>query len=240
MKTNHLSQAAMFLLLLGCSEGSAEIPDKPNTNTKQEESQRSGPDTPDGFELEIIDAPHYLLRFIAPESFFGRNHIRRTADTSGLHLQFRTTGICSLLRCTKPGRASSESGSLQSAVRTVRGYGLFGNTRIFSVVHRRFRRSVAQPRIDRRNEYCRLRRRPPGRNVAQRPVRTDLMDPARLSRKRIYRPIRLVGSARIYSGKISAYHVLLQRAGKRRTSSVQNPPLGMYSRRPAPHGERTA
>ena len=59
----------MFLLLLGCSEGSAEIPDKPNTNTKQEESQRSGPDTPDGFELEIIDAPHYLLRFIAPESF---------------------------------------------------------------------------------------------------------------------------------------------------------------------------
>ena len=61
MKTNHLSQAAMFLLLLGCSEGSAEIPDKPNTNTKQEESQRSGPDTPDGFELEIIDAPHYLL-----------------------------------------------------------------------------------------------------------------------------------------------------------------------------------
>ena len=59
----------MFLLLLGCSEGSAEIPDKPNTNTKQEESQQSGPDTPDGFELEIIDAPHYLLRFIAPESF---------------------------------------------------------------------------------------------------------------------------------------------------------------------------
>ena len=69
MKTNYLSQAAMFLLLLGCSEGSAEIPDNPNTNTKQEESQQSGPDTPDGFELEIIDAPHYLLRFIAPESF---------------------------------------------------------------------------------------------------------------------------------------------------------------------------
>ncbi len=76
MKTTYLTLIAALLLFFGCGEGSSTIPEVTDPNPKEEEPSKQEPDEPEmpdpGCEVETVDAPHYLLRFIVPESLSAR------------------------------------------------------------------------------------------------------------------------------------------------------------------------
>ncbi len=72
MKMRYITPLAMLLLFFGCGDGSSTIPEVTDPNPKKEEPPKQepdNPDIPDGFELESLDAPHYLLTFRIPKSF---------------------------------------------------------------------------------------------------------------------------------------------------------------------------